>query len=867
MKVYSLENGFCQRASLLYFAYMEERHAWHVLESADVIRLQQGAVLGLSDQEAVNRLRTSGRNILKISRPTSVVKIFWHQLQSPFTLLLAIAVIISLLLHEWWDAIATGCIVLLNAGLGFFQEYRADRALFALQHLISEKALVRRDGEVRSIEAADIVPGDIILLSAGAKIPADARLLSVHSFATYEAALTGESAEVEKSIEPVAASAAYAEHKNMIFAGTTVARGKAEAIVVATGIKTVFGSLAVLTATASEQATPLTKDLHHLSRQITLIALAIAAIIFLFGVLKEIHPSQMLSTSIALAVAAVPEGLLIGFTMTLAVGMRRMLGKQALVRRLLSAETLGSVTIMCIDKTGTLTTGNMTLQMLDTAQSTRSLTYLHALSRGAATHAQFASSLTEQAIAQYVALHAGFVEGEVFREIAFDSHKKYSGVILGRAQKKETVLMGAPEILFPALDVSDARLQELHDRHKDLTAKGFRVLLLIAKDGEVSEDALHDFSFIGFLGFIDPLRVDAKEMIANVRALGIRFMMLTGDHPDTAWRIAKDLGFSESGTALTGEMIRNMADRELTQALRYANIIARINPEDKMRIVQLLQQAGEVVAMTGDGVNDAPALKRADIGVSLGSATDVAKETADIVLLDNRLQTLVDAVGEGRLLFSNIRNMTAYLLTFSLSEILLITGALLTGLPLPLTALQILWLNVVCDGLPALGFAFERVTENTARSLPRSSHEHILQPSLRRFTIIACIFVSGIMLSLMYALSLRQLPLSMMQTILFFAIGLDALLLIFVFRRLDQGLGQMSQPYNKELWMFVMMSGVLLVGLLVWPAVASFFGFVWPTWSWIMVVGLLSVLKMVGLELARRFILAPHRLPERSLLS
>ena len=830
---------------------MYERQQWHAMDPKGVLGLLKTGSRGLEADEAARRLQADGLNILKLEKPMSPVQLLWRQLKNPLLLILIIGGIVSFSLGEHLDAGAIAIVLLLNVALGFVQEFQADRALFALKHYLPVQALVRRNGQPVEIPATEIVAGDILLLAPGMRIAADARLISAKDFAALEAPLTGESAEVEKGIAVVAVDAPVAERTSLVFAGTTVARGTAEAVVVATGVHTVFGTLAELTQSAQDRQTPLSADIARLSRKLTVFMVILALGFFCFGFLKGLAPATIATMSVALAIAVVPEGLPVSLTVTLAVGMRRMLKKGALVRRLLAAETLGSVTVMCVDKTGTLTTGEMTLTHVDASDKTKMLFCLEVLSRNAQAHDALASSLVERAVAAYVKKQNTNHDATLLDEIPFSSAKKYSGKVVSTKGKAETVLMGAPEVLFLMLDISDSEQQMWRSRHRAMTTQGLRVMLVAVRTGAVDRDALHDFVPVGFVGFSDPLREEAPAAIAQAEQAGMRFIMLTGDHADTAAHIAARLGLLPKGELVSSVDLAALSDGELARRLQRVSVVARMSPEDKLRIVKCLQASGEVVAMSGDGVNDAPALKAADIGVSLQSGTDVAKEAADIVLLENNISVLVAAIAEGRLVFENIRKVTAYLLAFSASEALLIGAALLLDLPLPLTALQILWINIVTDGLPAIGLAFEPLEPHVLRLPPRRAHTPLLGGRILHFVLTAIVVVLLPLLALAHTAYASGMSIDALRSLLFIALASDALLGVYVFRRFHTIGVQASSFTNPRLWIAVVMSGLLVC--------AAFFVLPLPPFVWINAVFLLSILKVLLIEAMKWFILVRHR--------
>ncbi len=708
----------------VYLIYMEER-IWHATEIDEVVRILAGNREGLTSDEVRERLEKYGNNQLPEPKHVSPWKIFSRQFISPLAAFLGIAGVISFLLGDIVDVIGVFAVLFINVFLGFFQEYRADRRMRVLRAMVEVLVTVRRNGIVVQVPAEDLVPGDVMFLRAGMRIGADARLLAVNDMATHEAALTGESREIEKGIGSIPSNARIFERSNMVFMGTSVARGTARAMVVETGARTLFAGIAREAQETQGVESGLRKELQGTAKMISLGVLALSTILFFLGLVRGESPLYMLHVSIALAVAAVPEGLLIATTVALAVALQRMAKACVLVRELSVPERLSAVDVVCVDKTGTLTTGNMEVELCDTARPELMRMALSGLTAQSRTHASLALSLTEQALANFV-MKEGVEDVAVVESVPFSSLKKYSEVTLQTEQGLSVFRLGAPEVLFSSLGEESSVTFSLHDRAKALATRGLRVLMLVERSEHSSQSR-----FLAFFGIADPLRKDAQEMVSRLCAQGVRLIMLTGDHQETAQVIATRLGIE--GRCIRGDELQGLSDAQLARLLRGVSVIARMVPQDKLRIVRALQVDGRVVAMTGDGVNDSPALAAADVGIALQSGSDVAREVADVVLVDDRLATISYALQEGRGTFLGLQRIVSYLIMLSLSVMVVFACALFSGSYLPLSSVQVLWLNVVVDGIPAFGLATFISYDLSEVARPRAKHIGIFSQQLRMF--------------------------------------------------------------------------------------------------------------------------------------
>jgi len=755
----------------------------------DYYRLSEKEVLGeldaskegLSSQEAQKRLKIYGPNQLHEEGRIHPLLIFAEQFKSPLVWVLIAAMVISLLVEEYVDFYVIGAIVILNAILGFVQEYRAERAIEALKKMVSPKAMVLRDGKEVEVQATEVVPGDVVLLETGDKVPADARLIDAVNLRIQEAALTGESVPVAKKAVRIEKETAVADRQNTVFSGTIVTNGHAKAVVTATGMQTEFGRIAKMIQEAKTEPTPLQKRLKKLSKVIGLMVVAIAVVVFLVGVVRLDQPmTAVLLTAIALAVAAIPEGLPAVVTVGLSMGVQRLAKKNALVRRLPSVETLGSCTVICSDKTGTLTHNEMTVRKLyvdgkvvqvsgagynpkgefaEDPGKFKLLLQIGAINNDAKLRQEegqwkVLGDPTEAAL--LVSAKKAGLDPESLREkyprkdeLEFTSERKRMTTVHEIEGKKVAYMKGAPEVVLKRCSkiVIGGRAQRLTSKQKDEIleqneefAKGaLRVLGFAYKEMGGSDDPEKDLTFVGLQAMIDPPRKEAKEAMQKCKTAGIKVNMITGDHITTAKAVAQELGIK--GRAVTGVELDQIENFD--EVVDEIAVYARVNPSHKLKIVEALQDKGHVVAMTGDGVNDAPALKKADLGVAMGiTGTDVAKEAAPMILADDNFATIVRAVEEGRRIYDNIQKYLAYLFSGNIGEVLVILTSILFGLPLPLIAIQILWINLVTDGLPALALGVDPAEPGIMERSPRKQNQSVfkgIEPYVYIYPIILTI--------------------------------------------------------------------------------------------------------------------------------
>ncbi|UCC73591.1 MAG: HAD-IC family P-type ATPase [Gemmatimonadota bacterium] len=817
-----------------------EAVAWHALPTEEALWRLAAQTRGLSESEAAARLKRIGPNALEIAGPVSAWRILLDQLKSLVILLLFAAAGVAVVIGDLLEAAAILVVLVINTAVGFWTEWRARLAMDALRRLQIQEAVVLRDGEERRIDARYLVPGDVIALEAGAAVPADARVLAATELCTNEAPLTGESLPVGKNPDVVVGEngeeVPLAERASMVYKGTLVTTGSGRAVVVATGVATEIGRLSKLVQETEARDTPLERRLDVLGRRLVWLTLGVAALVTGLGMLRGEELWLMIETGIALAIAAVPEGLPVVATIALAVGVRRMARRHALVRRLPAVETLGSATVICTDKTGTLTAGEMTVTALAVAGAEVEVTgagyepqgefriagglvdpsdfpeveqvlLIGLLANRAAVREtaglwQAEGDPTEAALL-VVAGKAGLnqerlrAEYSEVGEVPFSSerqlmatfHRSPDGRIIAcvKGGPRRLVQESRSERVGDGtVPLGGAARERLIERNRALAARGLRVLAFAYRELDPSESpgpaAIHDLVFAGFAGIQDPPADGVKETIQRFHGAGVRTVMITGDQAVTAEAVGRELGLLRDGDeAMKGREISRLSEDELCDRLEHVAAFSRVSPEDKLRIVEAFQNRGAIVGMLGDGVNDAAALKKADIGVAMGlRGTDVAKETADVVLQDDRFETIGAAVEDGRVIYDNIRKFIFYLFSCNLSEVatLLITG--LAGMPLPLLPLQILWLNLVTDVFPALALAMEPPEPDVMQRPPRDPRSAILSPwflsSVGTFALLITAATLGVFF---WALEVRQLAVPHAVTLAFMTLALAQLFHVF----------------------------------------------------------------------------------------
>ena len=782
---------------------------YYNLSISDTIKSIDTSQTGLTEEEARQRLEKYGVNELKQRDKISPFQILIRQFISTIVFILLAALVISLLIGEKLDAIVISTIVVLNGVFGFVQEFKAEKAIEALRKLTALKAKVIREGKETEIDSRELVPGDIILLETGSKVPADARLIDIAAFQVDEASLTGESVPSNKITGPLDNDILVNDQENMVFMGTIVTKGHAKAVVTGTGMNTEIGKIADMVQEAEEKLSPLQVKLKKFGKWLGFVTIGICVVVFGVGILREYLTTDLFETSfavemflasVALAVAAIPEGLPAIVTISLAFGVRRMAGRNALIRKLPAVETLGCTNIICSDKTGTLTKNEMTIKEI-----LFNNTLIEVTGDGYTPEGKFVREGNEEVDISSLELlfrsstlcndsrlnhnerweifgdptegallvsagKAGFKKSEMenrfprIDEIPFDSERKCMTTIHRVNEENIAYIKGAPDVILnnckyisingQVKDITGENKKKILDVNQEMANKALRVLgfackSLTEKYTPEPEEVETDLTFIGLQAMIDPPREEVRESITRCRSAGISTVVITGDHKLTAIAITKELGmFKEGDKALSGEELDKLSDDKLDEIVENIVICARVSPEHKVRILNALKKRGHIVAMTGDGVNDAPALKNSDIGVAMGiTGTDVAKEASDMVLTDDNFASIVNAVEEGRGIYNTIKQFVQYTLSSNLGEILVVFLAILIGWPLPLIAIQILWVNLLTDGLPGLALGLDPFSKDIMNKPPRNRDENIISRDvINNILIVGSVMGTGTLL-------------------------------------------------------------------------------------------------------------------------
>ena len=879
--------------------------SWHAMSASQVLeKLETAEKNGLSSQEAAARLEKYGLNQLEEKpRPTFLAMVI-DQLKNFIVIMLIVAAVISFLLGDAIEGSAIMAIVILNAILGVVQESRAEEALAALKRMAAPEAQVLRDGDRITLPARELVPGDIVYLEAGNFIPADLRLLEAVNLRIDEAALTGESVPVAKVAADVfSEDASLGDRKNSAFMGTTVTYGRGMGVITSTGMTTQLGLIAGMLQSVGDEQTPLQENLDQLGKTLGYACLVVCALVFGVGLLQAVGDidleliTELFMVAVSLAIAAVPEGLPAVVTISLAMGMSEMVKRHALIRRLASVETLGSATVICSDKTGTLTQNKMTVtrvwadgkmfevtgngyqvqgdfyldgQKVDLKDYPAALDTLWAgvlnndaelkqiIGEDGTTSHRMIGDPTEGSILVAAAKAGMFTDAAQENyprkaEIPFDSDRKRMVTVhqVAKPQPEDTYIQqegsdkewytiavkGAPDVVlklcsyYESMDnqwvaLDDASRQRILDANDVMTKNALRVLGLAYRQQPVepseiaSSELEKELCFVGLVGMIDPAREEVKPAMVNAFGAGIRTIMITGDYPNTAKAIAEDIGLlNPDHKVLTGHELNQMSDEQLRQEVKVTDVFARVSPEHKMRIVDALKSNDEVVAMTGDGVNDAPAIKKADIGVAMGiTGTDVAKETADMVLTDDNYASIVSAIEQGRIIYSNIRKFVYYLISCNMAEIMIIFLAMLISGRSPLTAIQLLWLNLVTDGAPALALANEKGDPDIMEQPPRPAKEPIINANMRIGIVVQTIAITAVTLAAYYiGLAIDPANLETAETMAFVTLSVSELLRAYTARSEFFPILKVGLFTNKWMNYGVLVSLVLILAVVYVP--------------------------------------------------
>jgi len=878
---------------------------WHTQAVESALSTLQASLAGLTTAEAQRRLETYGPNELRAARRVSPWMLLLDQFKNVLIVILLVATGLSAFLGEGVETVVIGVIVLFAVGLGFIQEFRAEKAIDALRKMAAPTATVLRDGDDVEVPAGHLVPGDIVLLQAGDRVPADARIVESINLQIEEASLTGESVAVEKHAAPIPGdTAAVGDRKNMVYAGTSATYGRGRALVVATGMETEFGKIAQMLETVETDRTPLQKNLDKVGHLLARVALVLVTLIVVLGLLRGQPFLEMLLFGVALAVAVVPEALPAVVTISLAIGVQRMVKRNALMRRLPAVETLGSTSVICSDKTGTLTKDEMSVRMLYAAQRTWEVSGAGYEPRGtfsidgrtsdpdaalrqllrAATLASDAHSVRNEADGRWhikgdategalvvAAAKAGLLKTDLdlqsprTAEIPFTSETKRMTTLHATPDGHVAFSKGAPEMIVascthilleqngvlveqPLDDRDRQRIMEAAGRFAD---QALRVLGVAQKAAATLETAEHGMTFLGLAGMIDPPRPEAGAAVKKCEEAGIRVIMITGDHPVTAQAVARELGILKGGRVITGAQLDAIADADFAREVNTIDVYARVSPAHKLRVVGALRSIGNVVAMTGDGVNDAPALKKADIGIAMGiTGTDVTKEASAMMLLDDNFASIVAAVEEGRAIFSNIKKYLMYLLSSNIGEMLIMAGATIFGIPMPLSAVQILYINLATDGLPALALAVDPPEGDLMRRPPRHPRVGIFTRPVVVLMLIGGVWSAIANLGLYAWARAQQLPNEECMTLVFVSLCLVEFFKAFSFRSDRHTI--FRKPFaNKWLNLAILWELMLLAGVVYLPFLHEPFGtFALPLSVWPVLLGV-AVTILPVLETAK----------------
>jgi len=887
--------------------------SWHSMESARVLKdLNTDLHTGLSDDEVKSRLEKYGYNELKKEEGVSPFTLFINQFKNILIIILLIATVLSALVGETFDAALILVIVVFCAVLGFIQEYRAERALEALKKMLSPTITVLRGGREEEIPSKDLVPGDILLLEAGDKIPTDARLIENHSLRCDEAPLTGESVPVGKDIKPLPENIRVNDKRNMVFTGTTVTYGRGKAVVTSTGMDTEFGKIAEEVMAVETEKTPLEKRTDEIGKWLGIISFGICFLVAAVSVLRVILGGgkidfafivTMVMFAVSLAVAAVPEALAAIVTGALAIGMHQMAKRNALVRKMPAVETLGCTTVICSDKTGTLTRGEMTVRKIFTGGRAIEVTGTGYEPKGEFKGSEIdiknnrplqlllqggllcSDAILEEKEGKWIikgdptegamvvaAVKAGFHETEMrlensrIEELPFSSERKRMTTIHQMEDGKKTAFMkGAPEVVLDKCShiLSDGEIRELGEKAKseilkaneEMAQAALRVLGFAYRECSdeiqcTEEDLEHQMVFVGLAGMMDPPRGEAIEAIGVCKHVGIRSIMITGDHRLTAVAIAKEMGiFKDGDKVLTGEELEGMSEEELGKIVDKVTVYARVSPMDKLKIVKAWKARGEVVAMTGDGVNDAPALKHADIGVAMGiTGTEVTKEASDMVLSDDNFATIVKAIERGRWIYDNIKKYLTYLLRCNITEVVVIGGVVLISGPeyLPLLAAAILYINLVTDGLPALALGIAPPDPDIMERPPRDPKESVFSWDVRAFILLALFIEIPFFFFLFYH---ELYDITHARTETFFLFIIIELIIALNFRSMRYSVFK-SPPH---MWLVLsIVSQIILTALLIQiPSIRDSFGIIKPSATDIGIILAFGVIVFISMEVVK----------------
>jgi len=854
---------------------------WHTLEVQEVAKkLKTNIKRGLLEEEIKERQKQFGKNILPKKKPLPKIKIFIRQFKSPLIYILLIAGIITSFLKEWTDTIVILTAVFINSVVGYIQEFKASRALIKLGEVIHPKAVVLRDGEQKEVLRENLVPGDIVFLKAGNHVPADGRIIQSFNLKINEASLSGEWLLAEKHKEKLPKDTPLADRDNMAYLGTTIEQGEGMMIVTAIGHKTEMGKIANLIKNLRQGKTPYQRKISNFSKILSSLIALICIFIFIGGIAEGRDFVQMFTTAVAVAVAAVPEGLPVAITVVLTVGMQRILKKKGLVRRLASAETLGNTTIIATDKTLTLTEGKMKVVEILSLDKNLALKISVLCNegfiekgfvwkvKGRPTDKALIMAGEENGIRK-VELEKQFPR---IGEIPFNSQTKMIVTFHKTPKKGENILFvsGAPEkvialssyMLGKGKEVRIDKKKLLNDLER-MAKKGERVIAVgYKKINKDNLDKIEDIVFVGLIGLKDPLRKEAKRAIKLCQKAGLKPIIVTGDHIFTARAVAEELGLkTKRENLMQGREIDNLSDKELIEKLDKVTVFARVEPVHKLRIIEAWQEKGQVVAMTGDGLNDSLALKKADIGVALGSGTDVAKEVSDLILLDDNFSIILTAIEEGRGILDNIRKVITYSFSDAFTEIILIGLSIMAKLPLPITAVQILWVNLIEDSLPNIALSFEPKEKDLMSRKPKGHKVSLLNKEMKiiifAIGILTDLFLFGIFLAFYKELGISNIK--HIRTLIFTALSIDSLFYIFSCKSLRKNIWQINLFSNKLLILSWIIGFIAILSAIYVPVFQKLLDTVpLSLFDWIVLISL-GLIEIISIETVKHYFIV-HKL-------
>ena len=853
---------------------------WYTYKIDEIERKLRTTVrLGLKNKEVTERQIKYGKNIIQEGKKENIFIKFIKQFNDFMIIILIIAAIVSAIVSkvegtgDYFDSIIIIAIVIFNGIMGLIQEVKAEKSIEALKKMTSPTAKVKRDGKMQIINGEDIVPGDIIILEAGNYIPADVRLINTYNFKVEESSLTGETEAVLKDGNEILNSKkmSLGDITNMAFSGTVATNGHAEGIVIGIGMDTEVGKIAKMIITNESPTTPIQKKLGEVGKTLGIACLAICVVIFIIGIIKNISIMEMFMTSVGLAVAAIPEGLPAIVTIILSIAVTKMAKKNSIIRKLPAVETLGSSKVICSDKTGTLTENNM--KVVEIFGKKNKILELGLLCTNCeiTNHGEIEGEPTEVAIVK-AAIENKVDKSEYERvyEIPFDSNRKLMTVIVKLNNGKYRIITkGAPEVLLSKCkfyennniknDLLENYYTKIKNTNERMAEKALRVLGVAYEDIDILPTSIenskieNNLIFVGLIGMIDPPRKGVKEAVLSCRNAGIKTVMITGDHITTAKAIAKDLGILKEGElAITGEELDKIPEEKLIKDIMNYSVFARVSPEHKVRIVKTFQKTGAVVAMTGDGVNDAPALKKADIGIAMGlKGTDVAKNASDMILNDDNFVTIVEAVKQGRNIFDNIKKAIHFLISTNIGEIVTIFVGLLLGMKSPLLAIQLLWINLITDSLPAIALGLEEPESDIMNKPPRDSKKSIFADGLFG-KILAEGFMIGMLTILAFAIGNRYYGIEVGRTMAFISLGM--LELIHCFNISTEKSIFKSNVFKNKYLIGAFLIGVFLQVIIVFiPSIANVFKLTQLNYiQWIITI-IISIMPVFIIELQKKF--------------